>query len=186
MTGPYGYPAQQPGPAGFGYPPQQARPNGATAVIAALLGLVAAGASGFIPVYFFLRLPSGVSIGNLPGFVLTALGLYLLGALILLIGALSAFFRSVAGAVLLVLGASMVIAAALAEPLAFNGNYGIYFRAQFEFETFLAVVRVVMFAVVPFTLIFAIIPPTLKYLRWKPAAAQPFRPQNQYPQQGGW
>ncbi|MFC3450998.1 hypothetical protein [Amycolatopsis speibonae] len=179
MTGPYGYPAQS----GFGYHAPQVRPTGATAIIAAFSGLIAAGAAGFIPVYFFLELPSGFSIGDLPGLVLTALGLYLLAALFLLIGALSAFFRSVAGAVLLVLGSLMVIAAVLLEPLAFNGSYGLYFRMQFEFDSFVAIVRVVMFAVVPFTLIFAIIPPTLKYLRWRPAPAQPYRPQGQLP---GW
>jgi hypothetical protein len=186
VTGPYGYPAQQPGPAGFGYPAPQARPTGATAIIAALLGLVAAGAAGYLPIYFFLKLPSGFSIGNLPGLVLTALGLYLLAALLLLVGALSAFFRSVAGAVLLILGSLMVIAAVVMEPLAFNGSYGLYFRTQFEFGTFVAIVRVVIFAVVPVTLIFAIIPPTLKYLRWRPSPVQPYRPQNQVPQQRGW
>ncbi|MFK0245719.1 hypothetical protein ACIQUM_13535 [Amycolatopsis azurea] len=182
MTGPYGYPAQ-PGPPGFGYPAPQTRPSGATAVIAALLGLIAAVAAGYLPIYFFLELPSGFSIGDLPGLVLTALGLYLLAALFLLVGALSAFFRSFAGAVLLMLGSLMVIAAVLTEPLAFNGSYGLYFRVQFEFETFVAIVRVVMFAVAPFTLLFAIIPPTLRYLRWRPAPAQPYRPQNQLP---GW
>lgn len=186
MTGPYGYPAQQPGPGDFGYPAQQARPTGATAIIAALFGLAAAGCAGYIPIYFFLRLPSGFSIGNLPGLVLTMLGLYLLAALLLLIGALSAFFRSVAGAVLLALGSLMVIAAVLVEPLAFNGTYDVYFRLQFEFKTFIAVVRVVMFAFAPFTLIFAIIPPTLKYLRWRPSPTQPYRPRNQFPQQPGW
>ncbi|WP_414939863.1 hypothetical protein [Amycolatopsis sp. cmx-11-51] len=185
MTGPYGYPSQ-PGPAGFGYPAPQTRPTGATAIIAALSGLVAAGAAGYIPVYFFLRLPSGFSLGDLPGLVLTVLGLYLLAALLLLIGALSAFFRSVAGAVLLVLGSLMVITAVLMEPLAFNGTYSQYFRLQFEFKTFVAIARVVMFAVVPLTLIFAIIPPTLKYLRWRPSPAQPYRPRNQVPRQGGW
>ncbi len=186
MTGPYGYPAHQPGPAGFGFPAPQKRPSGATAVIAALAGLAAAGAAGFIPVYFFLELPSGFSIGDLPGLVLTTLGLYLSGALLLLIGALSAFFRSVAGAVLLVLGSLLVIAAIVMEPQAFTGNYGTYFRTQFAFETFVAVVRVVMFAVVPFTLLFTIIPPTLKYLRWRPSAAQPFQPRNPYPPRSGW
>lgn len=186
MTGPYGYPAQQPGPAGFGYPAPQTKPTGATAIIAALLGLVAAGAAGYVPVYFFLRLSSGFSIDDLPGLVLTVLGLYLLAGLLLLIGALSAFFRSVAGAVLLVLGSLMVIAAVLMEPVAFNGTYSLYFRMQFEFRTFVAIVRVVLFAVVPLTLIFAIIPPTLKYLRWRPSPAQPYRPRDQVPGQGGW
>ncbi|WP_101610534.1 hypothetical protein [Amycolatopsis sp. BJA-103] len=185
MTGPYGYPAQ-PGPANFGYHAPQIRPSAVTAIIAALLGLVAAGTAGYLPVYFFLELPSGFSIGDLPGLVLTALGLYLLAALLLLVGSLSAFFRSVAGAILLVLGSLMVITAVLMEPLAFNGAYGLYFRMQFEFETFVALVRVVMFAVVPFTLIFAIIPPTLKYLRWRPSPAQPYRPQNEAPRQSGW
>ncbi|MEV7550118.1 hypothetical protein AB0N89_10880 [Amycolatopsis sp. NPDC089917] len=180
MSGPDGYPAQ-PGQPGFGYPAPRARPTGATAIIAALLGLVAAGAAGYLPIYFFLELPSGFSIGDLPGLALTALGLYLLAALVLLVGSLSAFFRSVAGAVLLVLGSLLVITAVLLEPLAFNGSYGLYFRVQFEFETFVAIVRVVMFAVVPFTLIFAIIPPTLKYLRRRPSSAQPFRPRNQVP-----
>lgn len=186
MTGPYGYPAQQPGPAGYGHPPMQARPTGATAVIAALFGLVGAIAAGYIPIYFFIALPSGFSIGNLPGLVLTTLGLYLVAALFLLIGALATLFRSVAGAVLLVLGSLLAIAAVVVEPLAFNAPYGLYFRIQFELETFVALVRVSMFAFVPFTLIFAIIPPTLKYLRFRPAATAPYLSQNPYSQQGGW
>ncbi|MFD5090617.1 hypothetical protein ACFWMR_08455 [Amycolatopsis thailandensis] len=185
MSGPYGYPGQ-PGPPGFGYHPPQARPNGATAIIAGFLGLIAAGTSGYLPVYFFLELPPGFSIGDMPGLVLTALGLYLLAALLLLIGALSAFFRSVAGAVLLTLGSLMVIAAVLLEPLAFNASYGLYFRLQFEFESFAAIARVALFVVAPFTLIFAVIPPTLKYLRWRPTPAQPYRPRNQLPQPRGW
>ncbi|OKA08519.1 hypothetical protein ATP06_0214250 [Amycolatopsis regifaucium] len=151
-----------------------------------MLGLVAAGAAGYLPIYFFLKLPSGFSIGNLPGLVLTALGLYLLAALLLLVGALSAFFRSVAGAVLLISGSLMVIAAVVLEPLAFNGTHSHYFRTQFEFESFVALVRVVMFAVVPCTLIFAIIPPTLKYLRWRPSPVQPYRPRDEVPRQRGW
>jgi hypothetical protein len=164
----------------------QARPTGATAIMAALFGLIGAIAAGYIPIYFFIALPSGFSIGDLPGLVLTTLGLYLVAALFLLIGALATFFRSVAGAGLLVLGSLLVIAAILVEPLAFHAPYGLYFRIQFEFETFVAIVRVIMFAFVPFTLIFAILPPTLKYLRYRPAAAQPYLPQNPYPQQGGW
>ncbi|WP_410660883.1 hypothetical protein [Amycolatopsis sp. lyj-112] len=186
MTGPYGYPAHQPGPAGYGPPAMTPRPNGATAFLAALLGLVGAITAGYIPIYFFIALPSGFSIGDLPGLVLTVLGLYLFAALLLLIGALSAFFRSVAGAVLLILGSLLVIAAVLVEPLAFNAPYGLYFRFQFDFDTFVALVRVVMFAVVPLTLIFAIIPPTLKYLRWKPSPVQPSSQQHPYPRQGGW
>lgn len=186
MTGPYGYPAQRPGPAGYGPPAMKPRPSGATAILAALLGLVGAIAAGYVPIYFFIALPSGFSIGDLPGLVLAVLGLYLFAALLLLIGALSTFFRSVAGAVLLVLGSLLVIAAILVEPLAFNAPYRLYFRIQFEFETFVALVRVITFGLVPFTLIFAIIPPTLKYLRWKPSPVQPYSQQHPYPQQGGW
>ncbi len=186
VTGPYGYPAQQPGPAGYGHPPMQARPTGATAILAGLYGLIGALAAGYIPIYFFLELPSGFSIGNLPGLVLTTLGLYLVAALFLLIGALATFFRSVAGAVLLVLGSLLAIAGILVEPLAFNAPYDLYFKIQFEFETFVAIVRVIMFAFIPFTLIFAVLPPTLKYLRFKPQAVQPYAPQSPYPQQGGW
>lgn len=154
--------------------------------MAALFGLIGAIAAGYIPIYFFIALPSGFSIGDLPGLVLTTMGLYLVAALFLLVGALATFFRSVAGAVMLVLGSLLVIAAIVVEPLAFNAPYGLYFRILFDFETFVAMVRVIMFAFVPFTLIFAILPPTLKYLRYRPAAAQPYLPPNPYPQQGGW
>lgn len=186
MTGPYGYPAQQPGPAGFGYPAQQARPSGATAIIAAALGLLGALASGFIPIRYFIGLPSGFSLSNLPAFALVELVLYLLAALFLLIGALTTFFRSVIGAVLLILGSLLAIVAVVLEPIAFRVPYRIHLDILLRFATFDGVLRLAMIVFGLLALLLAILPPTWKYLRRRPAPAQPYQPQNQFPQQGGW
>ncbi|WET78559.1 hypothetical protein P3102_31635 [Amycolatopsis sp. QT-25] len=184
VTGPDGYPAPQPGPAGFGHPARQARPSGVTAIVAAVLGLLGALASGFIPIRYFIRLSSGLSLSNLPGFALVELVLYLLAALFLLIGALTTFFRSVIGAVLLILGSLLAIAAVALEPVAFRVPYRIHLDILLRFATFDGVLRLAMIVFGLLALLLAALPPTWKYLR-RPAPAQPYRPRNQIPRQGG-
>ncbi|UMP06033.1 hypothetical protein [Amycolatopsis sp. EV170708-02-1] len=186
MTGPYGYPAQQPGPPGFGYPAPQAKPSGATAIIAAVLGLVGALASGFIPIRYFIELPSGFSLSNLPGFALVELVLYLVAALFLLMGALTTFFRSLIGAILLILGSLLAILAVVLEPIAFRVPYRIHLDILLRFATFDGVLRLAMVVFGLVALLLAVLPPTFRYLRWRPAPVQPYRPQNQVPRQGGW
>ncbi|MFC4087110.1 hypothetical protein [Amycolatopsis samaneae] len=169
MTGPYGYPAPQPGP-GYGVPAP--RPTAATAVIAGLFGLLAAVASGYVPVSLFIALPSGLSLGDLPPLVLAGLAGYLLAGLLLLVGALATFFRSTAGAVLLIIGTVLAIVSILLEPLA-TSSYAHYFTAVFRLRNFAAIDRVALMALVPLTLLFAVLPPTFKYLRHRPQAAMP-------------
>ncbi|WP_410648531.1 hypothetical protein [Amycolatopsis sp. cmx-4-54] len=186
MTGPYGYPAQQPGPPAFGYPAPQDRPSGATAIIAAVLGLVGALASGFIPIRYFIGLPSGFSLSNLPGFALVELVLYLLAALLLLMGALTTFFRSLIGAILLILGSLLAILAVVLEPIAFRVPYRIHLDILFRFSTFDGVLRLAMVMFGLLVLLLAVLPQTFRYLRRRPAPTQPYRPQNQSTRQGGW
>ncbi|MFE0028599.1 hypothetical protein [Amycolatopsis sp. NPDC059021] len=176
MTGPYGYPAPQPG---LPYGAPVSRPTGATAVLAALLGLLAAVAAGYVPVTRFIDLPSGLSLGDLPPMVLAGLACYLVAGLLLLVGALSTLFRATAGAVLLLLGALLAIAAILLEPVAVS-TYAKYFTAVFRLRNFAAYDRVALMALAPLTLLFAVLPPTFKYLRHRPQTMLP--PYGQGPQ----
>jgi hypothetical protein len=181
VTNPYGYQAQ-PGMQ-FGYaaqvPPRG--PNGATAIIAALLGLALCGMVGYLPVYTFIEMPSGMSIGDLPGEALTVIGMYFGAALVLLLGAVVTLFRSVVGAILLIIGALLALASALLEPaLLYRSEYGVYFELIFQFEIDAAFVRVGALVLSPVVLVLAAIPPTFGYLRHKPL------PQGAYGQQPGY
>lgn len=200
MTGPYGYPAQQPPPQqpgpgyggpgyggpGYGYGPQQApRPSGATAVIAATVGLVLSGLTGYVPIDTFIDIPSGYSLGDLPGGLLIGLGLYLVAALLLLIGALATFFRSFAGGVLLLIGALLTVGAILGEPLLVPyGQYGTYFKYLFSFTNFGSIAGASALVLAPLLFVVAVIPPTVKYLRYRRPAPQSYgQPPQAYPPQ---
>lgn len=187
MTNPYGY--QAPPGVHFGYPPQlpPRNPNGATAIIAALLGLALCGMVGYLPVYTFIDIPSGVSIGDLPGEALTVIGMYFGAAIVLLLGAMVTLFRSVAGAILLIIGALLALASALLEPaLLFRSEYGVYFELVFQFEFDAAIARAAAIALSPVVLVLAAVPPTFRYLRHKPPPPGVYGPQHGYsaPQQG--
>ena len=198
MTGPYGYPAQQPqqpqqpgpgyGGPGYGYgPPQQQapRPSGATAIIAAVLGLGLTGLIGYVPIHTFIVIPSGYSLGDLPSGVLTMLVLYLATALLLLIGALATFFRSFAGGILLLVGALLTVGAILIEPLLIlRGQYSTYFKYLFGFENFGSIAGASALVLAPLLFLLAVIPPTFKYLRYQRPAPQAYGRQPQaYPPQ---
>lgn len=169
MTGPYGY-AQQQGPAN-GQPAPQRRPSGATAVLAGLLGLLVAGVIAYVPIQVFIALPSGFSIGDLPGKALVYICVALAAGFCLLLGALMAFFRAFAGAILLILGALLTITAILLEA-SLNSSFGGYFQAVFSFAGLDEIVRAAAVIGAPLVLLLAVLPPTFKYLRYRPSAPQ--------------
>ncbi|MFI6026049.1 hypothetical protein [Amycolatopsis magusensis] len=189
MTNPYGYQAQ-PGP-GYpgqqGYPAAQRRPNGATAIIAAVLGLVLAGTAGYLPLgELFIDLPSGMDIGDLPGGVLTYYGLLTGCAVFSLIGALITFFRATAGAILLLIGALLGAVSVFLEPVLWDRPYGPYFEAVLEFSQTEGILRFMIMVLAPLTLIFAVLPATFRYLSHKPQAQPIYGPPQGYPPQQGW
>ncbi|MGW4487025.1 hypothetical protein ACWEOE_24650 [Amycolatopsis sp. NPDC004368] len=168
MSGPYGSPARQrPGAAHAEPPAHRGRPSGVTAVVAALLGLVAAGAAGYVPVTSFIDIPSGFSLGDLPVWTLVDLGAYLGAGLLLLFGALGTIFRSTAGAVLLILGALIALGAILLEPTLGNGGYAAYFEVVFGLNAFADVDRAVLMVLAPLVLVLAALRPTFSYLRYR-------------------
>ncbi|SFB59867.1 hypothetical protein SAMN05216266_12481 [Amycolatopsis marina] len=189
MTNPYGYQAQPQGMGSVGYPPRlpPRNPNGATAIIAGLLGLALCGLVGYLPVYTFIEIPSGISIGDLPGEALTVLGLYLAAAILLLIGAVVTLFRSVVGAVLLIIGATLALTSVLLEPaLLYRSEYGMFFEMTFQFESDTAFSRVGAIVLAPIVLLLAALPPTFRYLKHKPLPQGVYGPRQGYPapQQG--
>ncbi|GAA3571562.1 hypothetical protein GCM10022222_64630 [Amycolatopsis ultiminotia] len=143
------------------------RPGGATAIAAGLLGLVAAVAAGYLPVTQFIDIPSGFSLGDLPRWTLVDLGGFLCAALVLLIGSLAVFFRAVTGAVLLILGAVLAIAAILLEPTLDGGSYAGYFRAVSRLDGPAAIDRAVLVVTVPLVLLLTALPPTFRHLRFR-------------------
>jgi hypothetical protein len=165
-------------------PIPERRPSGATAILAGLIGLVLAGALGYLPVKVFID----VGINDLPSDSKIVLGLYLGAALLLLIGALVIFFRAVAGAVLLLIGGLVTIAAVVLEPvLLYPGHFGEFFSAMFQFSPDDAFVRVAATIGGPVVFLLCVLPWTYRYLRYRPAEfsypAQNHPPQG-YPPQG--
>jgi hypothetical protein len=182
VSNPYGYPAQ---PAPAGYPAPEKRPNGATAILAGLLGLGLAGVLGYLPVRYFIDMPSGFGLSDLPGKLLTVLALYSAAGIFLLIGALITFFRASAGAVLLLIGALLAIASVLLEPaLLYQNDYANYFQAIYEFRLRAAFVRVGGLIGGPLVFVLAVLPPTFRYLRYRPGETPVYGPSAGYPPQG--
>lgn len=144
----------------------QPRPNGTTAILAGIVGLVLAGVLGYLPVKVFID----VGISELPTKALVMLGLYLDAALLLLLGALVTFFRVVAGAVLLLIGGLAAIGAVLSEPLLlFSPSLmGEFFKAMFSFAEDDAFVRVGAAVGGPLVFLLAVLPWTFRYLRYQP------------------
>ena len=177
-----------PGPAGYGYPAQQPRrPGGATAVIAALLGLVLAGVLAAIPIKLLIDIPSGRSLSEVISEVLIVTALFTGAALLLLIGSLATLFRGLAGAILLLLGAVLALVTALVEGPILGAGIGEYLGLIFELQAAEAWFRLGALVLSPIVVIFAALPPTIRYLRHKPGAQQPqFPQQGGYPQPGGY
>lgn len=164
MTSPHGYAAAAPQP----------RPNGTTAILAGVIGLLLAGVLGYLPSKVFVD----IGISDLPGKALIMLGLYLGAALLLLLGALVTFFRAVAGAVLLLLGGLATVGAVLSEPLLFYPSLiGEFFKAMFQFAEDDAFVRVGAAVGGPLVFLLSALPWTFRYLRYRPS-------EHRYPQ--GW
>lgn len=176
MTNPYGYPAQQgPGYGGYGqggYPAPPQRPNPVTAILAAVFGLLLAVGGGLIVVNVIVQLnDAGLSIGDLPGNALTSIGLFLGAALFALLGALITFFRSAAGAILLLLGAVVGIAAFLLYPALAKMKFGMFMSMVFDFNNAASFGMAAVLAFSPLTLVFAALPPTFRHLRHRAPAA---------------
>jgi hypothetical protein len=162
---------------------QERRPSGVTAVLAAIFGLVLAGLTGYVPIHNFISISSGYSIGDLPGEFLVLLGVYLVTALLLLIGALATFFRSFAGGILLLIGSLLAIAVILIEPLiVLDGKYDVYFKYLFGFQDLGAIIGVASLVVGPVLFLLAVVPPTFTYLRYRQPIPQAYGAQMQaYP-----
>ncbi|SDX78203.1 hypothetical protein SAMN05421504_103827 [Amycolatopsis xylanica] len=177
MSGPYGY-AQQQGP-----PAPQRRPSGATAILAGLLGLLVAGAIAYLPIRVFISLPSGFSIGDLDTRALIYIGVALTAAFCLLLGSLMTFFRAFAGAIVLIVGSLLAIAAILLEATLYL-SFGEYFSAVFSFSLTEDIVRAAAVIGAPLVLLLAVLPPTFKYLRFRPSAPQVYGQPPAYNPQG--
>ncbi|MBN6034608.1 hypothetical protein [Amycolatopsis sp. 195334CR] len=189
MTNPYGY-QPQPGPGHpgqHGYPAAQRRPNGATAIIAAVLGLVLAGTAGYLTVAeLFIDMPPAFGLSDLPGGVLTYYGMLTACAVFALIGALITFFRATAGAILLLIGSLLGAVAVFIEPTLWDRLYGRHYSLVFEFGQSEAILRVMIMVLAPLTLILAVLPTTFRYLGHKPQAQPIYGPPQGYPPQQGW
>ncbi|QWF82105.1 hypothetical protein [Amycolatopsis sp. CA-230715] len=176
MTNPYGYPAQQgPGYGGYGqggYPAPQQRPGGVTAILAAVFGLLAAVGGGLVLIRALVQLGDlGVSIGDLPGNALTSLGLFMAAALFGLLGAVITFFRSAAGAILLLIGAVVGLAAFFLYPALLKLKFGRFMSEVFGFGDAVYIGMLALLVFAPLTLIFAALPPTFRYLRYRAPVA---------------
>ncbi|AXB45138.1 hypothetical protein [Amycolatopsis albispora] len=189
MTNPYGYQAQPgPGyPAQQGYPAPQRRPSGATAIIAAVLGLVLAGTAGYLTIAeLFIDMPVAIGLDDLPGGVLTYYGMLAACALFGLVGALITFFRATAGAILLLFSSLLGAVAVFIEPTLWDRLYGRHYEAVFEFAQSEAILRFMIMVLAPLTLILAVLPATFRYLGHKPQAQPIYGPPQGYPPQQGW
>lgn len=145
--------------------PAPRQPNGATAIIAGLLALPVAGMIGALPVQEFID----TGIDPAPKRLLLVLGLYLGGALLLVWGALMTFFRSVSGAVVLLLGSVAAIAAVVLEPtLLYPEDFAEFFKEMFQLVPHLAFVRVAAAVGGPLVFVLAVLPSTFRYLRHRP------------------
>ncbi|WP_236789302.1 hypothetical protein [Amycolatopsis sp. GM8] len=161
------------------------RPSGVTAILAGLAALALAAALGYLPVKVFID----YGIDDLPRDTKIVLGLYLVAALFLVIGALVAFLRAVTGAVLLLIGALTTIGAVVTEPvLLYPGFFTQFFTAIFRFEPDDAFVRVAATVGGPVVLVLSALPGTFRYLRYQPgeyANAPQTHPEGSHPP-AGW
>lgn len=187
-----GYPQQQPsGMYQGGYPPEAGGgSNPATAIIAAVLALVATAALVVVNFKRLSDLPSGIGFGDLPGPYKTVVILWFGAALILLVGVIIVFVRKLAGAFIVVLGGLAGIAAVLLYPVILGDALGIkiemgdYLKEVFKFDGTESTFSAIALIASPLALILAILPPTLSYLRGD--GAQDQYPQQSYPQQPTW
>ena len=175
---PYGYPLPQPDP-----DRPYRRPSGATAVVAGLLALPAAIAAGYVPIRIFLDMPAEFSLGALPGWVLADLGGFLLAGLVFLLGSVATLFRATAGAVLLLFGGLLAIAALLAEPLAAGVPLGRFVDAMFTHGGVAMIDRLVLAGLAVLVPVLAMLPPTFRHLRYRPPALHAYSGPHAFPPQ---
>jgi hypothetical protein len=178
-----GYP-QQPYNGG-GYPTASTggRTNPATAIIAALLALVVAGAEVYILVNLFDAIGD---FSNVDAKGWAVIGTDAAAGLLLLLGTMFTLGRKMAGAVLIILGAILGIVGFFLYPvLAIGGSFiGQYLELVFKFASTDAIIQVVTLIGSPLALIFAIIPPTLNHLRGNRDDA--YAASDPYPNSGGF
>ena len=147
---------------------QEPRAGGFTAILAGVVGLVLAGLLGYLPLKFFVD----YGFDGMDGKVRGVLAVYSAAALFLLAGALSTFFRAVAGAVLLLAGGLLAVAAVVLEPvLLYPGYFGDFFAAMFRLAPDDAFVRVGAAVGGPLVFVLAVLPWTFRYLRHRPAGS---------------
>jgi hypothetical protein len=179
------------GGGGYNYPAQSSG-NAATAIIAGILGIVAAILVVISAIKYTTSLGDGVSLGDLPGeFTTIVISLYAAGV-ICVIGAIITFVRKIAGAFILVFGAIVVAAAILLQPALVSSaveglggaapSFGDFFSELFKFDDTVSACEASALICAPLILIFAVIPPTLNWLRSSGAAAHGGYQQ----QQGGY
>lgn len=166
-----GYPQQQ---NTYQAAPPAAPSRGASpamAILAAVLGLVAAAALAIVNFKRLGDLPPGAGFGDLPGAYKTVVILWFGAALILVIGAIIVFVRKTAGAFVLVLGGLAGIAAVLLYPVILGDAIGIkiemgeYLKEVFKFDGTESTFSAVALIASPLALIDAILPPSLRWLR---------------------
>ncbi|GAA5158868.1 MULTISPECIES: hypothetical protein [Amycolatopsis] len=144
------------------HPAPERRPKATTAVLAGLVGLVLAGVLGYLPAEWFIDF----GLADLPSRTQLVLGLYLLAAVLLLLGGLVTLFRVFTGGVLLLLGALAAIGAVVGEPLLlFPGQFSQFFTSMFQFVPDQAFVRVAAAVGGPVLLVLCAVPATFRYLR---------------------
>ncbi|WP_285476527.1 hypothetical protein [Amycolatopsis sp. NBRC 101858] len=129
-------------------------------------------------------MPAEFSLGALPGWVLVDLAAYLAAGLVLLLGALTTFFRATAGAILLGLGALLAIGALLMEPLSVGVPLARFADAMFTHGGFAMVDRVGLAGLAVLVLILALLPPTFRYLRYRTPSVPMWAGQEAYSSRG--
>jgi hypothetical protein len=169
MSYQHGYQQQPQGAYPGSYPEPEERRNPALAIVAGLLGLVAAAALVVINVELFNLLEGAPDevFGEFTPIIIVRFA----AAGLLLIGAIIVFIRKLAGAFVLVLGGLAGIAAILLFPVLLSDvapdglTFGDYLESLFQFEETQETFSAVALIASPLVIILAILPPTLNYLR---------------------
>jgi hypothetical protein len=159
------YPGRYPGPPGGYAPPQPKRQAGATAIVAAVFGLIVGGIAFSLPFATLISLPRGTGIGYLKGAALVDLGIYLLAGVIALIGAVTVFVRPAGGLVTLLIGALVASAAPWIEPLLAHIQTGRLFGQAFGFKIVGAYARVSGIVLAPALLLLVVVALVIRSVR---------------------
>ncbi|TCO58491.1 hypothetical protein [Actinocrispum wychmicini] len=177
-----GYP-QQPY-SGGGHPAETGGgTNPATAIIAALLALAVAA----FEIVFLVKTLDGVKLSSLDGKSWAVIGTDAVAGLLLLLGAMLAFGRKVAGAALIIIGAILAVAGFFLFPLLAGGGgsaVSLYLEVAFKFVETATTFQALTLIVAPLAFIFAVIPPTMRHLRGGGGADS--YAAEQYPNSGGF